>query len=221
MRESLSKDVEALPIHVAAERLLTGVLGQGCRVTAHDLQPIDTAASPHLFAVCGNILDEALIEACIARAKERHGPIHILVANPEIKDESHGFPIWETPLELWQKTYDCNICDMFITIKRFLRSARNFQSQLGGEPENLTIVVTGGETGKFGQAGHTEFASGKASLQYGLVRSVENEIVRWISRARINAVAPTVVRYTIDRRKTGRSKRALGRSAGYVRFYAQ
>jgi NAD(P)-dependent dehydrogenase (short-subunit alcohol dehydrogenase family) len=56
--------------------------------------------------------------------------------------------------------------------------------------ENLAIVVTGSETGKFGQAGHTEYASGKAGLQYGLVRGVKNEIVRLNAKARINAVAP-------------------------------
>lgn len=56
--------------------------------------------------------------------------------------------------------------------------------------ENLAIVVTGSETGKFGQAGHTEYASGKAGLQYGLVRGVKNEIVRLNRKARINAVAP-------------------------------
>lgn len=54
----------------------------------------------------------------------------------------------------------------------------------------MAIVVTGSETGKFGQAGHTEYASGKAGLQYGLVRGVKNEIVRLNGRARINAVAP-------------------------------
>ena len=94
---------------------------------------------------------------------------------------------------------------MFLTIKQFLRSARNSQSQLGGELENLALVVTGGETGKFGQAGHTEYVSGKAGLQFGLVRGVENGIVRLDSKARINAVAPRVGRYTIDRRKAGRS----------------
>lgn len=56
--------------------------------------------------------------------------------------------------------------------------------------ENLSIVITGSECGKFGQAGHSEYASGKAGLQYGLIRSVKNEIVRLNSKARINAVAP-------------------------------
>jgi NAD(P)-dependent dehydrogenase (short-subunit alcohol dehydrogenase family) len=77
-----------------------------------------------------------------------------------------------------------------LTIKHFLREAEKHQKATGKEIENLAIVVTGSETGKFGQAGHTEYASGKAGLQYGLVRGVKNEIVRLNSKARINAVAP-------------------------------
>ena len=38
--------------------------------------------------------------------------------------------------------------------------------------------------------GHAEYASGKAGLQYGLVRGVKNEIVQLNKKARINAVAP-------------------------------
>jgi NAD(P)-dependent dehydrogenase (short-subunit alcohol dehydrogenase family) len=56
--------------------------------------------------------------------------------------------------------------------------------------KNLAIVVTRSETGQFGQAGSTEYASGKAGWQYGLVRGVKKEIWRLNSRARINAVAP-------------------------------
>jgi hypothetical protein len=77
-----------------------------------------------------------------------------------------------------------------LTIKHFLQSAEETQSSTGKELENLSIVVTGSECGKFGQAGHTEYASGKAGLQYGLIRGVKNEIVRLNSKARINAVAP-------------------------------
>jgi NAD(P)-dependent dehydrogenase (short-subunit alcohol dehydrogenase family) len=78
----------------------------------------------------------------------------------------------------------------FLTIKYFLLAAEAWQEKNGKELENLSIVVTGSETGKFGQAGHTEYASGKAGLQYGLVRGVKNEIIRLNRKARINAVAP-------------------------------
>ncbi|KUJ23075.1 polysaccharide deacetylase [Mollisia scopiformis] len=167
-------------------------LDQGCKVTAHDLHPITSLPSSHqLFTVNGDISSEPSIEKCIAQAVAHHGPINILIANAGITDESHSYPIWQLPLPLWQKTYTNNIQGTFLTIKHFLLSASAQQTAHSGqEIENLAIVVTGSETGKFGQAGHIEYASGKAGLQYGLVRGVKNEIVRLNSKARINAVAP-------------------------------
>jgi hypothetical protein len=83
-----------------------------------------------------------------------------------------------------------NVRGTFLTIKHFLLAAKATQESLGRELGNLAIVVTGSECGKFGQAGHAEYASGKAGLQYGLVPTVKNEIVRLNRKARINAVAP-------------------------------
>jgi NAD(P)-dependent dehydrogenase (short-subunit alcohol dehydrogenase family) len=160
-------------------------------VTAHDLRPItNLPVSPTLFTVTGDISSEESIKTCIAQAKQRHGPINILVANAGITDESSSYPIWKIPLELWEKTYNTNIRGTFLTIKHFLLSAEEVQASTGKELDNLAIVVIGSETGKFGQAGHAEYASGKAGLQYGLIRGVKNEIVRLNSKARINAVAP-------------------------------
>ena len=138
----------------------------------------------------GDISSEDSIKSCINQARQHHGPINILIANAGITDESNNYPIWKIPLELWEKTYNTNIRGTFLTIKYFLQSAEDVQNSTGREMDNLAIVVTGSETGKFGQAGHTEYASGKAGLQYGLVRGVKNEIVRLNSKARINAVAP-------------------------------
>lgn len=94
------------------------------------------------------------------------------------------------PTELWDKTYAVNVRGTFLTIKHFLKSAEISQKELGVELPNLAVVVTGSECGKFGQAGHGEYASGKAGLQYGLIRGIKNEIVRLNSAARVNAVAP-------------------------------
>lgn len=160
-------------------------------MTAHDLKPITNLhASTNLFTVTGDISSEESIRSCINQAKQHHGPINVLIANAGITDESNSYPIWKIPLEHWEKTYNTNIRGTFLTIKYFLQSAEDVQSSTGKELDNLAIVVTGSETGKFGQAGHTEYASGKAGLQYGLVRGVKNEIVRLNSKARINAVAP-------------------------------
>ncbi|TVY49948.1 Peptidoglycan deacetylase [Lachnellula occidentalis] len=166
-------------------------LDQGCKVTAHDLRPITNfTPTANLFTITGDISSEDSISSSIQQARARHGPINILIANAGITDESNSYPIWHLPLDLWEKTYATNIRGTFLTIKHFLLSAEETQSASGKELENLSIVVTGSECGKFGQAGHAEYASGKAGLQYGLVRTVKNEIVRLNSRARINAVAP-------------------------------
>ncbi|KAJ5491194.1 Peptidoglycan deacetylase [Penicillium diatomitis] len=169
-------------------------LGQGCKVTAHDLRQIPAPSSANesnFFSVNGDISCESSVASCIQSAVEHFGPINILIANAGITDESSDYNIWEIPVDVWEKTYKTNIRGTFLAIKHFLRNAVEAQAAAGhAELENLAIVVTGSETGKFGQAGHAEYASGKAGLQYGLVRSVKNEIVKINSKARINAVAP-------------------------------
>ncbi|KAE8142683.1 hypothetical protein BDV38DRAFT_294429 [Aspergillus pseudotamarii] len=170
-------------------------LDQGCKVTALDIQSSDVSdiqGEPYsrLHVLKGDITDEESVRSSIAHASKRFGPINILIANAGIADESKDYPIWELPAEIWDQTYRVNVRGTFLTIKHFLRAARVSQQTTGKELDNLAIVLTGSETGKLGQEGHIEYASGKAGLQYGLVRSVKNEIVRLNSRARINAVAP-------------------------------
>lgn len=127
----------------------------------------------------------------MATARAHFGPINILCANAGITDESQHRPIWELPIEVWDRVHTVNSRGTFLTIKHFLRNAAAAQDAADGEAlPNLAIVVTGSECGKFGQAGHAEYAAGKAGLQYGLVRGVKNEIVRLNRKARINAVAP-------------------------------
>ncbi|EPS25713.1 putative peptidoglycan N-acetylglucosamine deacetylase [Penicillium oxalicum 114-2] len=176
------------------QEALKEFLDQGCKVTAHDLRPVhapSSATQSNFYSVTGDISSESSVASCIKSAVEHFGPINILIANAGITDESSEHNIWEIPLDVWEKTYNTNIRGTFLTIKHFLQSAVEAQAAAGHtELENLAIVITGSETGKFGQAAHSEYASGKAGLQYGLVRSVKNEIVKINSRARINAVAP-------------------------------
>lgn len=167
-------------------------LGQGCKVSAHDLRPnpLNSTASTNLQCLQGDISDEDAISRSIAEAVTTFGPLHILCANAGITDESNSYPIWNMPTELWDRTYAVNVRGTYLTIKHFLQSVESTQKQLGRDLDNISIIVTGSECGVFGQAGHVEYASGKAGLQYGFVRTVKNEIVRLNSRARINAVAP-------------------------------
>lgn len=165
-------------------------------MTAHDLHAFqvpeekDSERYVRLHVLTGDISDEASIQSSFSEATKRFGPVNILIANVRVTDESNDCPIWDMPVGVWENTNKVNVRGTFLTVKHFLRSAQKSQQTLGKELDNLAIVVTGSETGKLGQEGHREYASGKAGLQYGLVRGVKNEIVRLNGKARINAVAP-------------------------------
>lgn len=125
------------------------------------------------------------------QAQQRFGPIHILIANAGITDESQAYPIWDLPADVWDKNYQTNVRGTFLAIKHFLRAAKIAQESQGGkELENLAIVVTGSENANVDEAGYSDYASGKAGLQSGLVQGLKNEIVRLNRKARVNAVAP-------------------------------
>jgi len=166
------------------------LLAAGCKITAHDVRPSNATPHPSIFTIQGDISDENSVISCLKEAQCHFGPINILCANAGVTNEASHPSIWNLPLETWEDVYRVNVRGTFLTIKHFLLAAKATQEAIGRELENLAIVVTGSECGKFGQAGHAEYASGKAALQYGLVPTVKNEIVRMNSSARINAVAP-------------------------------
>lgn len=102
-------------------------------------------------------------------------------------------------MERFDRINNINFRGTFLTIKHFLASAKRVQDTAattgssGHQLDNLAIVLTGSETGVFGLEGHADYATGKAGLQYGLVKTVKNEIVRLNDRGRINAVAPGLI----------------------------
>ena len=51
-------------------------------------------------------------------------------------------------------------------------------------------ACVGSTAGRFGEAGHADYASAKAAVQGGLLLSLKNEIVRIAPGGRVNAVAP-------------------------------
>lgn len=162
-------------------------------MTAHDLSPaqLQTSETDRLHAVTGDISDEDSIKSCMEQAQQRFGPVDILIANAGIADESQAYPIWDLPVDVWDKNYRANVRGTFLTIKHFLRAAKSAQESQGGkELDNLAIVITGSECTKVSEAGYSDYAPGKAGLQYGLIQGLKNEIVRLNRKARVNAVAP-------------------------------
>lgn len=91
-------------------------------------------------------------------------------------------PVWQLPLERWEATLRANLTATFLTARAFLRVVE--RSGHGN------LVLVGSTAGRFGEAGHADYAAAKAALQGGLLLSLKNEIVRIAPRGRVNAVAP-------------------------------
>ena len=172
-------------------------LRNGCNVSAFDRKPLaietfdlSAAEVSRIVLLQGDLNSEASIKKSFEQAYARFGPPHICIANAGITDESSHPPIWELDVEKWDRVNANNVRGTFLTIKHFLLEVKKHQDLVGRTLPNIAIVVSGSETGKLGQQGHSEYASGKAGLQYGLVKTVKNEIVHLNPQARINAVAP-------------------------------
>src|SRR3954449_4391551 len=115
-------------------------------------------------------------------------------------------PVWELPLERWEATLRANLTATFLTARAFLREVeRNGHGNL---------VLVGSTAGRFGEAGHADYAAAKAAIQVGLLLSLKNEIVRVAPRGRVNAVAPgwtysPMTRGTLDEALVERATRTM------------
>ena len=91
-------------------------------------------------------------------------------------------PVWQLPLERWERTLRQNLTSSFLTARGFLREVeRNGHGSL---------VLVGSTAGIVGEAGHADYAAAKSALLGGLLLSLKNEVVRIAPPARVNAVAP-------------------------------
>jgi 3-oxoacyl-[acyl-carrier protein] reductase len=132
-------------------------------------------------ALGADLTDEAQVDELFERARDALGAIDVCAAVAGVWPRADE-PVWQLPLERWQHTIASNLTATFLTARGFLREVeRNGHGNL---------VLVGSTAGRFGEAGHADYAAAKAALQVGLLLSLKNEIVRIAPRGRVNAVAP-------------------------------
>ena len=142
---------------------------EGVEVVAHYHRNREAAEALGGLALGADLRDEAQVEALFAAA----GPLDLCVANAGVWP-SEDVPVAELPLERWRATIDGNLTATFLT-------ARGFALQRGD-----ALVLIGSTAGRFGEAGHADYAAAKAAIGQGLLLSLKNEI----APARVNVVAP-------------------------------
>ena len=132
-------------------------------------------------AIAADLTVEAEVDALFAHAREQLGGVDVCIANAGVwpsADEG----VWELSLARWEETLRANLTATFLTSRAFLREVeRNGHGNL---------VLVGSTAGRFGEAGHADYAAAKSAIQGGLLLSLKNEIVRIAPLGRVNAVAP-------------------------------
>jgi 3-oxoacyl-[acyl-carrier protein] reductase len=95
---------------------------------------------------------------------------------------SEDVPVWELPLDRWERTLRENLTITFLTARGFLRGV--------ARRGHGSLVLVGSTAGIFGEAGHADYAAAKSAVVQGLLLSLKNEVVRVAPLARVNAVCP-------------------------------
>jgi len=124
---------------------------------------------------------EEEVDRLFAEARSALGRVGVCAAVAGVYPRD-DVPVWELGLERFERTLAENLTATFLTARAFLRGLVDTGSG--------ALVLVGSTAGRFGEAGHADYAAAKAAIQGGLLLSLKNEAARLGPRVRVNAVAP-------------------------------
>ncbi len=124
---------------------------------------------------------------------------------------SRDVPLHRLSLSDWRFIIDAVLTVTFLSLREFLK--------IVARQKRGNAVLVASTAGVFGEAGHADYAAGKAAMAFGLTRTLKNEMARIAPHTRtycggrINCVCPgwTVV---------PRTRRELNRAATVRRITA-
>ena len=137
--------------------------------------------------VGADLTRESEVKSLFAQALKRFGRVDTLIANAgawEVRDVL----LHRMSLRQWRRTLDGVLTTVFLTTREFLR-------QVARQKRGNAVLIAS-TAGVFGEAGHADYAAGKAAIAYGLTRSLKNELARLAPHTRdycggrINCLCP-------------------------------
>ena len=112
------------------------------------------------LAVTTDVTDEAAVEALFAKAVERFGTVDVLINNAGVADST---PIYEMPLELWDRVLGTNLTSAFLCSRAAFRIMK--------EQRRGRILNIGSISARVPRANSPAYSASKWGLD-GLTRSL-------------------------------------------------
>src|SRR5258708_6514576 len=165
-----------------------------CRLVLHFQRAAGRAAAlqrewngVESITIRADLASETGVKRMFSAAVRRFGRVDSLIANAAYW-ETRDVPLHKMSLGQWRRTLDGVLTTAFLSLREFLR--------LAGRQKRGNAVVIASTAAVFGEAGHADYAAGKAAIAYGLTRSLKNEISRLAPHTskycggRINCICP-------------------------------
>lgn len=167
---------------------------EGCNLVLHagrNLTGLVEFANARGFgdrAAClsADISDVHAVDDMFDRAVAHFGRVDVCVANAGIWPPE-SLSLHEMSTERIRRVLDVNLLGVMWTVRAFMASLAHCGPLDDGRGASVCLV--GSTAGRFGEAGHCEYAVSKAAM-VGLMRSVKNELPRIDPYGRINLVEP-------------------------------
>ena len=139
------------------------------------------------LVLAADVRDPQALAAAAGEAVARFGRLDIAVANAGAWTPQ-DLRLHEAPVDRVREAIDVNLLGAAWTARAFFDALARSGPRPDGHGAALTFI--GSTAGRFGEAGHADYAAAKSALQGGLLLSLKNEVARVAPQARVNAVAP-------------------------------
>jgi NAD(P)-dependent dehydrogenase (short-subunit alcohol dehydrogenase family) len=157
------------------------------------LDKYSTDGSSGVVPLEADVSSEEAVKSLFRSAESTHQkPVQVLVVNHGVFP-SNDIHLVNMELGQWRNTLGINLDGNFLLCREFLRRLDVHNNESGKGPSDdpaINIIFIGSTAGKFGEAGHADYASSKSAIMAGLMLSLKNEIVQIASKGRVNTVSP-------------------------------
>ena len=140
---------------------------QGARVVAHynssnsNIKELyEKAGKSALVDVQADLRSETDVKALFDKIEG--DVVQVLVVNHGIWPND-DVPISQMTLEQWNNTLSVNLTSSFLVIREYLRRLDS-PAVSDAQREKAAIILVGSTAGKYGEAGHADYASSKSGM---------------------------------------------------------